>query len=139
ALFAPIQNAQKGDKKAQPKQLQQGSGAAAGAPMPPDDEDENKNTSSIDHIVKDRNGKFVGNVNKGATENIRTVSQQEFQQIKNNLLKDAKEVGKYSNGRGTWYQLPNGDRFGVRGSSRHGETLDFNVRGLPRDFKIHQK
>ncbi|WP_241155907.1 VENN motif pre-toxin domain-containing protein [Neisseria yangbaofengii] len=111
--------------------------SSAGAPMPPDDEDKDK--SSIDHIVKDKNGEFVGNVNKGATENIRTVSQREFHQIKNNLLKNAKEVGKYSNGRGTWYQLPNGDRFGVRGSSRHGETLDFNVKGLPRDFKIHQK
>lgn len=114
--------------------------AATGSPQiePPEPDDEKK-TSSIDHIVKDRNGEFVGNVNKGATENIRTVSQQEFQQIKHNLLKDAKEIGKYSNGRGTWYQLPNGDRFGIRGSNRYGETLDFDVKGLPRDFKIHQK
>ncbi|RPD82971.1 hypothetical protein EGK75_13950, partial [Neisseria weixii] len=50
--FAPIQNAQKGDKKAQPKQLQQGSGAAAGAPMPPDDEDE-KNTRITHNSVKE--------------------------------------------------------------------------------------
>ncbi|MFC3873108.1 hypothetical protein [Neisseria musculi] len=43
AIFAAIQNTQKGEKKAQPKP-QQGSRAATGAPMPPDDEDEKKAT-----------------------------------------------------------------------------------------------
>lgn len=82
-------------------------------------------TTSIDNLLKP-NGQFVGRVERGATSNIRTVSQQEFRSIKNNLLQDAKEVGGYSNGRGTWYELPNGDRFGIRGSSKYGETLDFN-------------
>ena len=140
-LFPLLSTQKDGEKKTQPQQTV--SQSATGAPMPPDDEDEakksNQEKSSVDHIVKDKNGNFVGNVNKGATDNIRTVSHQEFQQIKNSLLKNAKEVGKYSNGRGTWYELPNGDRFGIRSSSRHGETLDFNTRGLPKDFKIHQK
>ena len=115
-------------------------GAGAGAPMPPDNEDEKKNEkSSIDNIVKDKEGNYIGKVNKGATENIRTVSKQEFDNIRKELLKNSKKVGEYSNGRGTWYELPNGDKFGIRHSSRHGETMDFNVKGLPRDFKIHQK
>ncbi|MBF0804060.1 hemagglutinin repeat-containing protein [Neisseria sp. 19428wB4_WF04] len=45
AIFAAIQNEQKGEKKAQPKLQQQVSQAATGAPMPPDDEDE-KNLST---------------------------------------------------------------------------------------------
>ena len=45
----------------------------------------------------------------------------------------------YSQGEGTWYQRANGDRIGVRNSAEHGETLDFNVKGLLKDFKIHQK
>ena len=45
----------------------------------------------------------------------------------------------YDSGRGTWYQRANGDRIGVRDSKKYGETLDFNVKGLLKDFKIHQK
>lgn len=118
-------------------------GAEAGTPMPPDDDDDNdekKNEkSSIDNIVKDKNGNYIEKVNKGATENIRTVSKQEFNNIRKELLKNSKKVREYSNCIGTWDELPNGDKFGIRHSSRHGETLDFNVKGLPRDFKIHQK
>ena len=47
--------------------------------------------------------------------------------------------GRPSSSTTNWAGLPNGDKFGIRHSSRHGETLDFNVKGLPRDFKIHQK
>ena len=57
------------------------------------------------------------------------------------LLKDAKPSGTYSNGKGTWYELPNGKgQIGVRTSGRHGETLDFkNVNGVKDGFKIHQQ
>jgi len=68
-------------------------GAEAGTPMPPDDDDDNdekKNEkSSIDNIVKDKNGNYIEKVNKGATENIRTVSKQEFNNIRKELLKNS--------------------------------------------------
>jgi hypothetical protein len=118
-------------------------GAEAGTPMPPDDDDDNdekKNEkSSIDNIVKDKNGNYIEKVNKGATENIRTVSKQEFNNIRKELLKNSKKVREYSNCIGTWDELPNGDKFGIRHSSRHSEILDCNAKVLPRDFKIHQK
>lgn len=95
--------------------------------------------SYIKRLVENNNGNFIGSVNKGATDNIRTVSQQQFQQLKVDLLKNAKPDGTYSHGSGTWYKFPDGSRIGVRTSGRHGETLDFNVNGLPSNFKIHQK
>ena len=111
---------------------------STGTPPPPDDDD-TQNHSSIDHIIKNSDGSYVGKVHKGATENIRTVSQQEFQHIKNRLLENTRKMESYSQGEGTWYQRANGDRIGVRNSAEHGETLDFNVKGLLKDFKIHQK
>ena len=52
AIFAAIQNEQKGDKKAETKPQQQGSQAATGAPMPPDDEDE-KNIRTTHNSIKE--------------------------------------------------------------------------------------
>lgn len=118
-----------------------GNFGTAGAPMPPDDENGNKGNNSvpIDRLVKNRNGNFIGEVHKGATDNVRTVSQQQFNQIKNEIIKNGRIEGSYSNNKGIWYRLPDGNRVGVRTSGRNGETLDFDVKGLPRDFKIHQK
>ena len=59
--------------------------------------------------------------------------------IKNRLLENTRKMESYDSGRGTWYQRANGDRIGVRDSKKYGETLDFNVKGLLKDFKIHQE
>ncbi|PJO76996.1 hypothetical protein GJV52_12655 [Neisseria brasiliensis] len=58
AIFAAIQNAQKGDKKAQPKPQQQVSQAATGAPMPPDDEGNNRNQDSDLEKILERSNKL---------------------------------------------------------------------------------
>jgi len=46
---------------------------------------------------------------------------------------------EYANGKGTWYKLKSGGRVGVRNSQNNGTTLDFDVPGLPKGFKVHQK
>jgi filamentous hemagglutinin len=84
------------------------------------------------------NGQFIGAVNKGATPNIRTVSSSKFDALKNNLLDGATASGSYAGGKGTWYDLPNGGRVGVRTSDNSGLTLDIDIPGYPQGFKVHQ-
>lgn len=60
-----------------------------------------------DDVLKP-NGQFVGYVNKGATPNIRTVSLNEFDKLKTDLLTGASPAGTYAGGKGTWYDLPAG-------------------------------
>ncbi|WVT77634.1 hypothetical protein QM996_24715 (plasmid) [Sinorhizobium chiapasense] len=85
------------------------------------------------------NGNFVGTVARGATPNIRTVSASEFAELQKGLLNGAKPSGTYAGGRGTWYELPDGGRVGVRVSDKSGVTLDIDVSGFPKGFKVHQQ
>jgi hypothetical protein len=94
--------------------------------------------NSVDSILKP-NGQFAGTVNKGATPNIRTVSPNEFNTLKNNLLNGATASGTYDSGKGTWYDLPSGGRVGVRTSDNSGMTLDIDILGYPKGFKVHQQ
>jgi len=83
-------------------------------------------------------GQFIGSVIKGTTPNIRTVSSQEFSTLHAQLMnRGAKQVPK-SSYKGTWYELPGGGSFGVR-QARSGLTLDFDLPGFPKGFKVHQK
>ncbi len=82
---------------------------------------------------------FIGNVEKGATPNIRTISAKEFTTLKDQLLKGATKIGKYASGKGTWYKLKSGGRVGVRSSKNNGTTLDIDIPGLPKGFKVHQQ
>ena len=93
---------------------------------------------SVDDILKP-DGQLVGTVNKGATQNIRTVSSSEFTKLKDDLLEAATPGGTYAKGKGQWYDLPNGGRVGVRESGDHGLTLDFDIPGYSKDLKVHQK
>jgi len=84
-------------------------------------------------------GQFVGTVNQGATPNIRTVPSSEFDTLKDSLLNGATESGTYAGGKGTWYDLPSGGRVGVRTSDNAGPTLDIDIPGYPKGFKVHQQ
>lgn len=92
----------------------------------------------VDNILKP-NGDFVGTVNKGATPNIRSVSAKDFITLKNNLLNGATASGTYAGGKGTWYDLPSGGRVRVRASDNSGTTLDIDIPGYPKGFKVHQQ
>lgn len=39
---------------------------------------------------------------------------------------------------GAWYKLPHdAGEFGIRYSDKHGQTIDVNIPGYDRHFKIH--
>jgi len=97
-----------------------------------------RTAKSIDDILKP-GGDFLGTVHKGATPNIRTVASQDFIKLQEQLLNGAKQTGTYSGGKGTWYELPSGGRVGVRTSDKSGMTLDIDIPGYPKGFKVHQR
>ncbi|SIT29110.1 hemagglutinin repeat-containing protein [Achromobacter sp. MFA1 R4] len=92
----------------------------------------------VDDILKP-NGEYIGIVDKGATPNIRTVSSHDFEAMKVDLLDGASIAGTYAGGKGTWYDLPTGGRVGVRMSDISGETLDIDIPGYPKGFKVHHQ
>lgn len=85
------------------------------------------------------NGRMVGEVFRGATPEVRTVSPAAFGTIRQSLSRiGAVEGGGNPGYRGTWYTLPNGQGgFGIRNSSS-GPAMDINISGLPKGYKIHQ-
>lgn len=90
--------------------------------------------NSIDDILK-KNGKIIGNVNPGATSNIRTVTKEEFKQIKSKIIKGGEKISSNPNYNGKFYKLQDGSIIGIRNSSKNGETLDI----IGTKFKIHKK
>ena len=95
----------------------------------------------VENLIKDRNGNYIGKNVGGATENIRTLSEKDYQALKNDILKNSIPGANYGSkgSKGTWYDLPGGGRVGVRISNNHGETIDFDVPGIPTGFKIHKR
>jgi filamentous hemagglutinin family protein len=83
-------------------------------------------------------GEFLGTVVRGATAEIRTITASEFSALQKQLLRGAKPSGSYAAGNGTWYELPSGGRIGVRASEGSGVTLDIDIPGYPRGFKVHK-
>jgi hypothetical protein len=80
-------------------------------------------------------GKGVGYRLKGASDKIRTVSQQEFNAIKQDMFAGAKQVPGPKGYEGNVFQRPDGTQFGVRISKTSGETIDiFRSEGIS---KIH--
>ena len=93
---------------------------------------------AINDLLKP-NGNFIGVVSRGATPEVRTVPSLEFSNLQKQLLNDAKEAGQYAGGKGTWYALQGGGRVGVRISEKSGVTLDIDIPGYPKGFKVHQE
>lgn len=86
-------------------------------------------------------GVAVGRMLRGAGTEVRTVGASEFRQVKNELLRDAKQVPAPQRYPGTVYERPDGVTFGLRRSNRSGETLEIiDGKGLIKNnFKVHQQ
>jgi len=87
-------------------------------------------------------GQAIGTVNRGAEENIRTVSAGEFQNVRTLLMDGARPVETPKNYRGLYFERPDGLRFGLRLSEASGQTIDIFRSGhpsFPNDMKVHQK
>ena len=83
-------------------------------------------------------GESVGWNNRGASSQVRTVTQEDFDTIKSRLLEISTPDTSYKNGQ--WHVLTDGSgRFGLRVSDKHGLTIDVDVTGYPRGYKIHSK
>lgn len=86
-------------------------------------------------------GRPVGDVEKGATPDIRTVNPKKLDGIIDALkgLGAKPDPGK-TRYPGEWYSLPgNQGGFGVRESTKGGRTLDVDIPSVPDVSKIHQK
>ncbi|MBI4275950.1 MAG: hypothetical protein HY659_14745 [Rhizobiales bacterium] len=96
---------------------------------------------SLEDILIPR-GQDVGDVVRGAEENIRTVTRLKFQQIRDDLLVGARAISTPRSYNGLWFERPDGTRFGLRVSEQYGTTIDV-VRSehsqLQPGFKVHQK
>ena len=124
--------------------------AAAGAPMPPDPDDENnhqqktsyKPKNSVEKAIRDSNGNLRGYKNKGAGNDVITVNNGEFSQIKAELMSNIKGTPKPLGKNGMVYETKDGGKFVIRQSNNNGETIDIinaESYGLPKSFRIHQK
>jgi hypothetical protein len=84
-------------------------------------------------------GRLIGDVNKGAGREVRTVSPSEFQTIKDKLLEGAVPVSKPSYAPGTWFRRSDGAEFGIRNSDKNGVTIDIDDPALRPGLKVHRK
>jgi hypothetical protein len=76
-------------------------------------------------------GKVIGYKNKGAREDIRTVSKKEFDKIEAELRKGAKIQPKRGDYDGTIFKRNDETIFGIRNSDDYGRTIDlFNNSGI---------
>ena len=94
--------------------------------------------STILSTLLQRNGVYIGQKQRGASPEVRTVNPQQFDAILRRLIRSgAKRIdnGRY---RGELYILPDGGRLGTLFSPENGLTLDVNDRNLPKGFKLHQ-
>ncbi|MCB8876553.1 hypothetical protein [Acidisoma silvae] len=85
-------------------------------------------------------GKRVGWV-EGSNKNVRTVTPDQFEKIKQELLQDARELQTDESYDGDIYELSDGEIFGIRMSVQHGITIDIHyskTTRINRNFKVHQ-
>ncbi|MDI2113849.1 hypothetical protein [Commensalibacter nepenthis] len=123
------------DQSAQNKTQPQGNtsvSASAGSPMPDGDggdkkgngDQSNTEPQKTEDIIKNENGNLQGDKRPGSDNKIRTLTKEEFQTMKDALMKGAEKIRDYSNGEGEWYRRPDGSEFGIRNSKESGETID---------------
>jgi hypothetical protein len=93
------------------------------------------NSSTPVYDVLMPGGSPVGFVARGATDDIRTVSLGEFNQIRDALIAQSKPATAPNGFRGDWFTNSQGS-WGLR-SSNSGPALQINMPGIPFT-KIHQ-
>jgi hypothetical protein len=121
---------------AKPEAAEGGSGAApteAAAPKPSESAAETapatRPLTTLEIVAP--GSTWIGEVNKGATPYVRTVTASQFQQIEKALLEGAKIVSKPSYTAGTWYRRNDSSEFGIRNSDQNGLTIDIKDPALP--------
>jgi len=86
-------------------------------------------------------GQLVGDRDRSAGENIRTITPDQFETIRTALMAGARQIEADARYDGVWYQRQDGTRFGLRISSDYGLTLDV-IRGdyyVPEGLRFHQR
>lgn len=84
------------------------------------------------------NGIPVGSRLGSAKPSIRTVSEEQFNNILNNLFNSGAKRVRKDRYDGEWYQLPGEHgEFGIRQSTGSGRTMDINIPSIPQITKIH--
>lgn len=97
-----------------------------------------KTTSILSQILRP-DGAFIGERDKNAGPEIRTISPSELNRIVKTLIKlGASRASSPNNYPGQFYKTPDGGSFGVRFSPETGFTLDVSDSNLPKGFKVHQ-
>ena len=85
-------------------------------------------------------GQPVGNVEGGATPDVRTVKPGEMDAVIDGLKGLGARPGAKPNYPGDWFDLPNNQGgFGIRDSKSSGRTVDVKIPDVPDVTKIHQK
>jgi hypothetical protein len=88
------------------------------------------------------NGEAVGYVYSRAEPTTRTVTPEQFEQLRSELLQGAIPAVEQSGYDGFWYRRADGTVFGVRMSKRYGPTIDViksNDPDVKPGFKVHQR
>jgi len=92
------------------------------------------------HSILVPNGELIGN--PGTNNTIRTLSPDEFNTLRYELLEGAGPVSGPTSYDGMVFERPDGSLIGIRKSDNYGITIDVlksTSRSIPDGFKIHKK
>ena len=92
------------------------------------------------HSILVPGGELIGNPGSGTK--IRTVSPEEFESLRSDLLEGAGPVSGPSDYKGMAFERPDGSVIGIRNSLKYGTTIDVlqsTSRSIPNGFRIHKK
>jgi hypothetical protein len=100
----------------------------------------NSGTNNAPADILTPDGKPVGEVTGGATDDVRTVSPDKLDDIADRLKGTGAKLNPDKKYPGEWYDLPDGKGgFGIRDSRNNGKSIDINIPGVPDVTKIHQR
>lgn len=92
------------------------------------------------HSILVPGGELIGN--PGSSVKIRTVSPEEFETLRFELLEGAGPVSGPEDYKGMVFERPDGSLIGIRNSDKYGTTIDViksTSRTIPNGFRIHKK
>ena len=87
-------------------------------------------------------GRAVGYQMPGSSEDVRTVTPEQFESIRVDLMGGSRRIEPDARYDGVWYLRQDRSAFGLRISGDHGMTLDViesNHPLIPPGFRIHQR
>jgi hypothetical protein len=81
----------------------------------------------------------IGRLERYAGDEVRSVTHEEYVAVLEKLMAMQPVAVTKPGYPGQWYRLPDGTGFGLRLSSRNGDTIDFDNPTLLPGFKVHVK